>query len=151
MQADRDQQCRPVAPGIFRATSGGQGLELVGGFCPACHRYYFPRPPRCPYCLGQVEGKALGATGTLYTYTVVRVRPPYGLPSPYAIGYVDLDDNGLRVLALLAPESLDKLEIGMRLRLAVGQLGCDVGGAPCLRPYFEPAAPKPSQGMQPDA
>lgn len=146
MRTDSDQQCLPVAPGILTAPAGGQGPELLGGYCPTCDQHYFPRPPRCPNCLDNVEEKSLGAAGKLYTYTVVRVRPPYGLPSPYGLGYVDLDGNGLRVLGLLSPESLDNLKIGMRLRLAVGQLGCDVRGNPCLRPYFEPAGTESPRG-----
>lgn len=139
MQADSEQQCLPVAPGIFNLPADGGGPELLGGRCPECGQDYFPRPPRCPRCLGEVQEKNLGSTGKLYTYTVVRVRPPYGLPSPYGIGYVDLDGSGLRVLGLLSTGALDNLEISLPLRLAVAEMGCDMRGNPCLRPYFEPA------------
>lgn len=141
MQTDSDQPCPPVAPGIFTTPADGQSPELLGGRCPKCGQDFFPRPPRCPHCLGHVEEKSLGSTGKLYTYTVVRVRPPWGLPRPYGIGYVDLDGSSLRVLGLLPADASEKLEIGLPLRLAVGELGCDVRGNPCLRPYFEPARP----------
>jgi uncharacterized OB-fold protein len=139
MSKDSDQQCLPVVPGVFTTPAEGQSPELLGGRCPQCDRDYFPRPPRCPQCLGQIEEKNLGSTGTLFTFTVVRVRPPWGLPSPYGVGYVDLDGSGLRVFGLLSPDALDNLKIGMPLRLAMGQMGCDVRGNPCLRPYFAPA------------
>jgi uncharacterized OB-fold protein len=139
MQENSEKPCLPVAPGIFTIPNSGEVPELLGGRCPECGRDYFPRPPRCPHCLDDIEEKNLGSSGKLYTYTVVRVRPPWGLPSPYGIGYVDLDNNGPRVLGLLSSESLEILEIGMPLRLAVGELGCDVRGNPCLRPYFIPA------------
>ncbi len=139
MQADSDQQCLPVAPGIFTTPTEGEDPELLGGRCPKCDQDYFPRPPRCPHCLGDVQEKNLGSTGKLYTYTVVRVRPPWGLPRPYGIGYVDLDGSGLRVLGLLSPDALEKMEIDLPLRLAVGEMGNDLRGKPCLRPYFVPA------------
>ncbi len=116
----------------------GEAPALLGGNCPACGRDFFPRPPRCPHCLGEVREKNLGSTGRLYTYTVVRVKPPWGLPCPYGLAYVDLDHGGLRVLGLLAPDCLEGLEIGQPLRLAVGELGRDIAGNPCLRPYFRP-------------
>lgn len=126
-------------PGIFTAPARGGDPELLGGVCPACGRNFFPRPARCPGCLGPVDEASLGSRGRLYTYTVVRVKPPWGLPCPYGVGYVDLEGSGLRVFGLLAPGALDELEIGLSVRLAVGELGVDLDGRPCLRPYFEPA------------
>ena len=142
MQKNNTQPCPPVVPGVFTMPAGAEDPELLGGHCPVCDRDFFPRPPRCPHCLGEVQEKRLGSTGRLYTYTVVRVRPPWGLPRPYGLGYVDLDDCGLRVLGLLAPEDLEDLTIGRPLRLAVGELGCNLSGDPCLRPFFEPADTK---------
>ena len=139
MKNNDARQCLPVAPGVFTTPIGGEDPALLGGHCSKCDRAFFPRPPRCPHCLGEVQEKNLGSTGRLYTYTMVRVKPPWGLPRPYGLGYVDLDDSGLRVLGLLAPEALERAEIGLPLRLAVGELGCDISGTPCLRPFFEPA------------
>jgi uncharacterized OB-fold protein len=127
-----------VAPGVFTMPSPDRDAVLLGGRCAKCGRNFFPRPPRCPHCLGPVKEKDLGSTGRLYTYTVVRVKPPWGLPKPYGLGYVDLDQGNMRVLGLLAPHALQNLKIGMRLRLAVAELGNNLTGEPCLRPYFEP-------------
>ena len=87
-----------------------------------------------------MQEKNLGSSGRLYTFSVVRVRPPWGLPCPYGLGYVDMDGGGPRVLGLLVPDSMEQLQIGMPLRLTVGELGQNIQGEPCLRPYFEPAA-----------
>lgn len=144
------QQCLPVVPGVFTLPTGDTDPVLLGGRCPACERDYFPRPPRCPHCLGEVHEKNLGSTGKLYTYTVVRVRPPWGLPRPYGLGYVDLDNCGLRVLGLLGPDVLEDLKIGLPLRLSVGKLGCDFRGNPCLRPFFELADEKKIEGANHD-
>ncbi|MBI4692471.1 MAG: OB-fold domain-containing protein [Gammaproteobacteria bacterium] len=124
------------AEGVFATRGDGSG-ELLGGECAACGRRYFPRRDHCPGCEGRLAECGLGDRGTLYTYTVVRVRPPLGLPAPYAVGYVDLD-RGPRVFALLDPQAVNELAIGMPLVMRVGPLGVDARNRPCLRPYFTP-------------
>ena len=124
------------ADGIFAAHEDGTG-ELLGGECTACGQRWFPRRDWCPTCEGRIGECGLGGSGTLYTYTVVRVRPPLGLPAPYAVGYVDLE-RGPRVFALLDPQAIDELAIGMPLALRVAPLGVDAQNRPCLRPYFTP-------------
>jgi uncharacterized OB-fold protein len=148
MQENKEQQCLPMAPGIFTTPEHGKHPALLGGYCSECDQSFFPRPPRCPHCLGEVTDKSLGSTGKLYTYTMVRVKPPWGLPRPYSLGYVDLDECGLRVLGLLDPRAMDNLEIGSPLRLAVGELGVNLQGNPCLRPYFKPADTQKTTGVE---
>jgi uncharacterized OB-fold protein len=92
----------------------------------------------CPACLGPTRLGALDREGAIYSFTVVRVKPPQGLPSPYPLGYLDLKTSGLRVFALLDPRAVDQLEIGLPMRLVVGPLGLDQRGRPGLRPYFTP-------------
>lgn len=133
----------PFAPGIFREGSDRTPPVLLGSRCTACQRFYFPRTGLCPSCLGETHGAELGSRGRIYSHTVVRTKPPLGLPAPYAVGYVDLEDCGLRIFALLDPQQAGRLRIGMPVRLAVGPLGHDGHGKACLRPYFtagEPAA-----------
>ncbi|MHB8767240.1 MAG: Zn-ribbon domain-containing OB-fold protein [Deferrisomatales bacterium] len=129
----------PFAPGVFTAPADGGPPRLLGGRCAPCGRWFFPRPARCPGCLERVEEAELGGDGAVYSCTVVRVRPPWGLPQPYGVGYVDLDGSGLRVFGLLDPAALDRFRVGVPVRLAVGPLGVDSQGTPCLRPYFSPA------------
>jgi len=128
----------PVAPGIFGRKAEGSPYELVGGACSTCGGRFFPRPARCPTCLEPVEEVSLGCRGTLYSFTVVRVRPPLGLPQPYGVGYVGLEGNGLRVFSLFDPARLDDLRIGGPVRLDVGPVGHDGSGNACLRPFFTP-------------
>jgi uncharacterized OB-fold protein len=133
----------PVMPGIFTLPPyDDEAPALLGGFCPACNAYYFPRPKFCRVCLGPVEETGVGSEGTIYSFTVVRKKPPLGLPLPYGVGFVDLKETGLRIFCLLDPTALEKLRIGLPVRLAVNSLGCDMNGSPCLRPYFTPASAK---------
>ena len=134
----------PVAPGSFTPPPYDRAPpRLVGGFCPECNKYYFPKPKYCRACLGEAQEAELGSDGTLYSYTVIRIKPPLGLPSPYGVGYVDLEKGDLRIFCLLDPWALDRFRVGMGLRLAVGSLGHDGQGAPRLRPYFTPRTEGP--------
>lgn len=132
-----------VMPGILDIPADGGQPRLLGGSCPSCGVRYFPRPSRCRRCLGPVEESPVGAKGVVYSFTVIRIRAPLGLPEPYAIGYVDLEESALRVFCLLDPQAVGMFRIGIPVRLAVGALGRDARGAPCLRPYFTPSVPGP--------
>ena len=112
--------------------------RLVGGRCPTCSKDYFPTPPVCPSCLGSLEKLILADDGTLYSYTVVRIRPPLGLPQPYAVGYVDIPANNLRIFSLLDPGRIDQLTIGAPVSLKVSCIGTNTKGVPCLRYFFTP-------------
>jgi uncharacterized OB-fold protein len=130
---------RPVAPGIFTLPPYDKTPPtLLGGYCKECDKWYFPRPKYCPRCLGLIEETAVGSTGTIYSYTIVRIKPPLGFPSPYSVVYVDLAESGLRVFGLFDPEAIDQLRIGLEVALAVKPLGDNGQGEPRLRPYFTP-------------
>lgn len=130
----------PIMPGIFTMPPYDDGQPvLLGGFCPVCKTYYFPRPLRyCRTCLGPVKEAKMGTEGTIYSFTIIRKKAPLGLPIPYAAGFVDLKETGLRIFCLLDSTVLDKFCIGLPVRLAVNILGHDSNGSPCLRPYFTP-------------
>ena len=111
---------------------------LLGGYCGNCDRYFFPKPRFCPGCLGTPESKEVGNEGIIHSFTVIRTKPPLGLPEPYSVGFVDLESSGLRVFSLLDAAFLDRLKIGQRVRLEVAPLGRDIHDEPCLRPFFKP-------------
>lgn len=127
----------PFAEGVFRVN--GAGAELVGSRCPQCGARHFPARTHCPDDMAETEAVNLGGRGTLYSATVIRTKPPFGLPAPYAVGYVDLDAHPLRIFMLLDPEHTEDFRIGMPLALKSGALGVGLGGEPCIRPYFTPA------------
>jgi uncharacterized protein len=111
---------------------------LLGGRCPDCKSSFFPKPRYCPKCLGLAEETVVGDRGTIYSMTVVRTKPPLGLPQPYAVGYVDMEGVGLRVFCLLDPGRIDAFRAGSKVKLAMGLLGHDGKGEPRTRPYFTP-------------
>lgn len=88
---------------------------LCGARCRSCASLTFPFTPVCHRCGSrQSERVALAPAGVLYTYSTVHVSS--SRPTPYSIGYVDLDD-GVRVLA----ELRGKLAIGERVHINTDQ------------------------------
>ena len=86
--------------------------------------------------LAPTEELLLPGDGRVNCLTRVRVRPPYGLPPGYVIGFVDLDAAPLRLFGLF--ESGAELSPGKRVTLSLQALGVDNDGTPCLRPVFVP-------------
>ena len=78
----------------------------------------------------------MGGRGRVHSLSVIRIKPPLGLPRPYSVGYVDLAKTGLRVFGLLDPEQINQMKIGDRVCLSVRELGHDNQGGPGLRPVF---------------
>ncbi|HMJ01622.1 MAG TPA: OB-fold domain-containing protein [Conexibacter sp.] len=75
--------------------------RLAGSRCRACGTPSWPARAVCHRCgEGDLAATTFAPTGTLLTYTTVWVPRP-GLPAPYVIGQVQLDDVGPRVFAHL--------------------------------------------------
>lgn len=136
MDDDQTSNIPPVNPGTFSVPGDGALPELLGGYCPSCGTHHYPRPRCCPACLGDVETRPVGRRGRIHSFTVVRTKPPLGLPQPYSVGYVDLDETGLRVFGLLEPERIEDLALGARVHLTVRPMGHDGRGEARLRPCF---------------
>jgi len=128
----------PVVSNIFAPSAENPDrFELIGGRCDACNDYSFPRSEYCCHCHADTRKVSLGTDGVIYSFTVVRTKPPLGLPQPYAVAYIDLKDVPLRVFCLLDPEQIGEVIIGASVRLSVGPLGINNVGKDCLRPFFQ--------------
>jgi uncharacterized OB-fold protein len=78
---------------------GGPRPTLKGSRCADCEALFFPARTVCTACGGeQLVPAPLGSSGRVYAWTTVHVSSAG--PTPYTIGYVDLD-CGVRVLARL--------------------------------------------------
>ena len=111
---------RLVAEGLLSVSPPA----LIGGRCPHCDALIFPRRELCPECQrGDVAAVALSDTGTVYTFTIVRMSPPgYLGDSPYAYGVVELPE-GLRVTSTLVADELEQIAIGDRCTFELLELG----------------------------
>lgn len=134
----KEAELPPVVDNIFAPSAENPGrFELLGGRCDACDGYSFPKTKHCHHCHGDTRMISLGTDGVIYSFTVVRTKPPLGLPQPYAVAYIDLKDVPLRVFCLLDPEQTGDAVIGAIVRLSVGPLGVNNAGQYCLRPFFQ--------------
>jgi len=135
-----DGEFPSVQEGIYILPPPGKDgtPHLLGGQCGACGEIHFPREQHCNRCLGPVEKKDLGGQGTIYSFTVVRSKPPFGFPQPYSVGYIDMANSNLRVFCLLDSDYINDLKIGMAVVLAVKPLGHNSATRTCMRPFFAP-------------
>lgn len=115
------------------------GPYLIGGQCAACSLKLYPRAPVCPACWSKdVTPARLSRRGKLYTYTIVYAGRT-GWQTPYALGYVDLDD-GVRVCAPLDFPEGEPPRIGGVVELTMGPLRTDERGVPHLSHRFRQVA-----------
>ncbi len=80
---------------------------------------YWPPRLRCPQTGGTVSDTTLATTGTLWSWTFVHLpwsgeETPNGVDDGYAVGLIDLDDDGPR-LGMVLLGAPDSFEVGMRV------------------------------------
>jgi uncharacterized OB-fold protein len=120
----------PAIEGWF--VSDGDGPSLLGGRCPSCGTYAFPkRVARCPNpdCASDtLDDARFGKRGRLWSFATNHYEPPEPYISakpfePYTIAAVELDDAKIIVLGQLAKSaSGEKLAIGMPMELTIETL-----------------------------
>jgi uncharacterized OB-fold protein len=108
--------------GLVTTVDGEQ--RLVGVRCDTCTTHAFPAQATCPRCGAPMSAVALPAAGTVWSWTVQRIRPkpPYVGPDdhePFAVGYVDL--GPVRVESRLEGKPPDAWRIDDPVRLAAGE------------------------------
>lgn len=94
------------------------GLHLLGTRCEKCGKTFFPKRRNCPHCMDDADVKAvqLSPTGKLQSYIITNAAPP-GYSVPHAQGYVELDDGGIKLFALLTDYDESKLHAGCEMEL----------------------------------
>ena len=101
---------------------------LVGFRCNECSTTVFGPAVFCQSCTStDLEAVDLGAKGTLFSYTIVRI-PPAGWPGevPYVLGQVELP-QGPQVLAEVVDCEHDDLKIGMAVELTLQAVAAENG------------------------
>ncbi|MGV9799200.1 Zn-ribbon domain-containing OB-fold protein [Mycobacterium sp. NPDC003449] len=110
---------RSVDPDLYRFD--GDNVSLLGSRSVGSGELLWPRRLRSPVDGGAVQDVELAPAGTIWSWTFVHVpwpgsKPPDpGAEQGYAVGLIDLDDNGPRVIgALVGPA--DQWSVGQRVR-----------------------------------
>ena len=105
------------APALVRLdlfVEGPDGVHLLASECDRCPTLAFPTQPICPECQQPRTGvRELSSGGTVYSFTIVRSRPPnYHGPVPYGLALIELAE-GLLVSSMLLSGELDSLAVGL--------------------------------------
>ena len=111
---------RPVREGILQGDLQRlEGVRLAGSRCRQCSEATLGTNSLCPNCgSDSVEPIAFSNRGEVWTYTVVRYKPPGDYKGadpfvPFAMGLIELPE-GLRVLAPIGGD-VDGVRIGMEV------------------------------------
>ncbi|MEU9288596.1 OB-fold domain-containing protein [Streptomyces sp. NPDC048275] len=135
----------------FFWTSGADGrLRLTE--CASCAALLHPPQPVCRYCRGHETGvRAVSGYATLIGFTVNHRFSMPGLPAPYVVAQVAIEeDTRVRLTTNLVECDPGELELGMRMEVVFEPVE-DVW-LPFFRPAPEqgPPAPLPSDELEPD-
>lgn len=120
-----------------------EDVRLRGMRCSNCGQAFLGDHTTCEQCMNEsFEEVVYSRQGQLWSYTVLRHRPPgdYKGPEPYepfAVGWVALPEK-LMVLSPLADCPLDEVRVGMELELTVRTLYEDEEGNDVIAYKFRP-------------
>lgn len=124
----------PVRKGLIsEPIAGPEGIRLLGSQCGACGEVSLGTNAVCLNCGStEISSLPLSQEGTLWTYTIVRHKPPGDYRGaepfvPFGLGLVELPE-GIRVMAPLEGD-VDSFRIGTRMQLRLQVLGAG-GNAP---------------------
>ena len=119
-----------------------QRYRYEAGKCTTCGHVHFPPRLVCRECRGRTfETVILAQTGTVETFTVIRVAPTgFGDEVPYAVGIVKLDD-GVKLTAQIVDGDPETLAIGDKVRMEFRRVQKDgESGILCYGYKFVPAS-----------
>ncbi len=135
----------PVRADFFtEPLSNLEEVRLKGTRCRSCGEVFLGKRVACDACLSpDMEAVVLSDTGRLYTYSIIRYRPPGGYKGPepfvpFAAGLVELPEQ-LRIMTRLSDCDIEKLEVGMALKLVVAPFRVDEQGREVIAYSFRPA------------
>ena len=131
----------PIREGLLSAPlSPLEDVRLLGSKCKHCGEVGLGAVKNCQNCAGEeLEVIRLSGKGKLWTYTVIRQKPPGDFKGkvPMGEGLVELPD-GIRVKSPLGGD-VEKLEIDMDLNFAAYPLYENEDGDEVIAFRFDPA------------
>lgn len=141
MIAKSDRKRIPIREGLLSTPlSPLEDVHLLGSKCNNCGEVGLGKVSSCQNCAGEdLEVIPLSRSGTLWTYTIIRNRPPGDFKGevPMGEGLVELPE-GIRVKSPLGGD-IEKLEIGMEMRFTAYPLYENDQGDEVIAFRFDPA------------
>lgn len=100
-----------------------QRYRLEAAKCKKCGKSFFPPRLVCAACGSKGFDKTkLSETGTIVSYTMIRVAPAdFATQVPYAIAIVE-SDNGVRLTTQVVDCKPEDLEIGKKVKFVFRKL-----------------------------
>ncbi len=135
----------PIKEGFFTGQlSDLAQIRLQGSKCQRCGEVFLGIHQACQNCQGtELQTIGLGDRGKLYSYTILRNRPPgnYMGPEPFvpfAVGLIELPE-GIRILAPMTGCDIDTLQVDTAVELVIDRLYNNEEGAEVIGFAFKPA------------
>lgn len=119
-------------------------IMLVGSKCVKCEKVYFPRKKFCIECMSdELKIVPLSKRGKIVCWTVARQTYTYGIPLPYAFGYVDLPE-GVRLFTIFTDcePFEEKLKTGGEVEWVIKSFKEDEMGNDIIGYLFRPVEVK---------
>ncbi|MGC9496422.1 thiolase C-terminal domain-containing protein [Streptomyces sp. WG7] len=135
---------QPDQESEFFWTSGRDG-RLRFRSCTACSALIHPPQPLCRHCRGHdTDVRAVSGRATLIGFTVNHRFPLPGLPTPFVVAQVAIEeDPRVRLTTNVVDCGPEDLRIGMRMEVVFEQAG------DTWLPLFRPAADQPDPAPLP--
>lgn len=111
-----------ISDDICRQDENGK-YHLFGSVCKKCGNRSYPATSFCSACLSKEQERYdLAEEGEIYSYTITRVRPPYGhFPTPHPLAYISIPESKARVTAPLFLEDEADYKIGAKVKMEFAQ------------------------------
>ena len=94
----------------------GEGRLEVSA-CNECDHLFLPPGPCCPRCWSaNLSTRIVSGRGHVYSFAVYRRTYHPGMPAPYVVGLIELDE-GPRLISNVVGCAPEDVEIGMSVRL----------------------------------
>jgi uncharacterized OB-fold protein len=117
-------------------TEGGDKALRVP-FCTQCGVWVSPLLAECPECDGVLESRPVSGRGTVFTYTVNYQPFNPGVPVPYVIAIVELEEQAdLRIASNIVDCEPDSVYVGLPVEVRFERQ--DVGDESVYMPVFAP-------------
>jgi hypothetical protein len=108
--------------------------RLEVSVCNGCNHHFLPPGPCCPKCwAAELSTLAVSGSGRIFSYVVYRRTYHPGMPAPYVVALVELDE-GPRLISNIVRCEPGEVEIDMPVRLRFEPAG------DFLLPRFEPCS-----------
>ena len=85
--------------------------------CDGCGHLFLPPGPCCPNCWStELSVRAVSGRGRVYSYVVYRRTYHPGMPAPYVVGLIELDE-GPRLISNIVGCEPEDVEIDLPVQL----------------------------------